>query len=65
MSTPIETIIVSDILVDLLDRKGIGDELKSIDEEVYSEIADELIVIVNKALERNAKEKEIQLGEAL
>lgn len=43
--------IVEAVLTDLRDRKGIGDELDMIDEEIYDAMKVSLVRVVNKAME--------------
>jgi len=44
------TQIVDAILKDLRSRKGVGDELDSIERDIYAEMKSELIEIVTKIL---------------
>lgn len=53
--------IVDKILTNLRGRRGIGHELRHIDEDVYAEMVTELIVAVNNYLEDHFEE---MLGKA-
>lgn len=46
MNNDLATIIVEEILNDLHGRKGVGDELDAIEEDVYLEMKQDLIQIV-------------------
>lgn len=46
-------LIVEDILKDLSDRSGVGNELDEMDREIYDEMEEELTVQVEKRLREN------------